>query len=161
MIESSSLDREFYNWLAKLHGHRCPMSILGARMAAAALEALRPRIDENSYLSAKYFHQTCAIDGIQLVTGCTLGNNNIQIESKKGEHRMVLWIQKTRDSVSANLTPYALTEGRSYGSIKKAGNEHPEGSPERAEKTKEMEELLLRLESAPDDELVEVVRQGF
>lgn len=154
------LDREFYNWLARLHGHRCPMSILGARMAFAALKAIKPRMDEESRLTARYFHQTCAIDGIQLVSSCTLGNNNIQIESK-GDHRLVLWIQKTRDSVSATLTQYALTEGRSYGAIKKEGDAFPENSSERVKKMKEMDSLLLRLESAPQGDLVDVGKQGF
>lgn len=146
-------DRAFWEALLLLHGHRCPMSILGARLGLAAVEALGGRTDRR--FSARYFHETCAVDGVQLATGCTLGNHNLQVEAK-GEHRLLVWDPQTRDQVRVGLTEAALEAGRRYGEMRKSREALPPASPDRAALEARMDDVLKQLEAAPTPSLVSV-----
>ncbi|GAB4337441.1 MAG: FmdE family protein [Candidatus Abyssubacteria bacterium] len=62
---------------AQFHGHVCPGLAMGYRVATKAMELLgvtRPRDEE---LVAVVENDTCAVDAIQLVTGCTFGKGNL------------------------------------------------------------------------------------
>lgn len=130
------------------------MSILGARLALAAREALGPQ-PPGVHFSARFAHQTCALDGIQLATHCTPGNNNLEI-TPLGEHHLTLWVQEGGATVSARLTEAALDFGRTYGDLRRRrGALDPTGG-EAAALAGEMEQLLAHLEEAPAALLVHI-----
>lgn len=61
---------------AEFHGHVCPGLVFGLRAAKAALEELGPRaLDEE--LVAIVENDSCAVDAIQAITGCTFGKGNL------------------------------------------------------------------------------------
>jgi len=144
---------DFFEALALLHGHRCPMSIFGARLGLAARAALSAAPGQR--LAARYLHQTCALDGIQLATRCTLGNGNLRVDPR-GEHRLLLWVEGGAVGVEARLTAAALEQGRSYGSLRDRAAALPDGAPARRELEETMAQLLRSLEAAPEAELVAV-----
>lgn len=144
-------DRSLYDDLARLHGHRCPMSILGARLGAAALDA----VAEGGRLQARFHHQTCALDGIQVTTHCTAGNGNLQARPQ-GQHRLLLWREGATAGVEASLTPGALERGKAYARLREEAASLPAGSEERKALEVRMENLLHALEAAPEAELVRV-----
>ncbi len=146
-------DPGFFALLARLHGHRCPMSILGARLGWAALAALGER-SAPGRLAATYYHQTCALDGIQLATGCTPGNGNLTV-LPEGEHRLVLRSDRG-ERVTARLTPRALDLGGAYGALGAEAAALPPQSPDRAALTARREALLRDLEGAPEGALVDL-----
>jgi len=59
-----------------LHGHRCPMLALGVKAGHYALTQLFPEGDIHG-VTAILEAANCFADGIQLVTGCTLGNGGL------------------------------------------------------------------------------------
>ncbi len=60
------------------HGHSCPGLALGYRVALAALKAMnREKISEDEELVAVVENDSCAVDAIQVVTGCTFGKGNL------------------------------------------------------------------------------------
>ncbi|MFO8191463.1 MAG: FmdE family protein [Bacillota bacterium] len=59
------------------HGHRCMGLATGYRVAEAALQALQSKRDINEELVAIVENDSCAVDAIQYVTGCTLGKGNL------------------------------------------------------------------------------------
>ena len=69
-----------FDALYAFHGHRCPMSTMGARMGMAAMEALGLTKADQFIVEARCFARNCALDGVQFTTGCTLGNGNISFE---------------------------------------------------------------------------------
>ena len=148
-------DPAFWESLHRLHGHRCPMSLLGARLALAAREALGPQ-PPAVHFSARYRHQTCALDGIQLATSCTPGNNNLEIDPV-GEHHLTLWVQETGTTVCARLTDKALELGRAYGELRKRLRRLESRSAEACEVEAQMEQALQQLEAAPWPLLVELL----
>ena len=60
----------------KFHGHACPGLAIGYRVARKALQefGLRARDEE---LVAIVENNSCAIDAIQLICGCTFGKGNL------------------------------------------------------------------------------------
>ncbi len=152
-MRSDSL-REPYATLLRFHGHRCPMSILGARLGrvASGLLSLPP----GARLRARYEHRTCALDGIQVTTGCTLGNGNIEVVDK-GRHRLLLAAEAGRPRALVELTPWALEQGRRYAGLREEARGYPEGSAERARIEQGMADVLAALEAAPDERVVSVL----
>lgn len=67
----------------RLHGHRGPWLVLGYRAGLRAREVLRPESEHDLLCVAKVPRKvpyTCALDGIQAATSCTLGKGNIVVE---------------------------------------------------------------------------------
>src|SRR3990172_6015041 len=62
--------------VVEFHGHICPGLVLGYRVSMLALKELGERaIDEE--LVAIVENDSCAIDAIQVMTGCTFGKGNL------------------------------------------------------------------------------------
>lgn len=157
-LTTTPSDPAFWQALARLHGHRCPMSILGARLGLAAREALGGARSWKQ-LSARYHHRTCALDGVQMATSCTLGNGNLQIEPT-GEHLLVLWDPETRDQARVRLSEEALAAGRRYGELRRTSEGLAPGTTARTAADEEAETILAWLESAPAESLVTIERPG-
>jgi len=64
----------------KFHGHTCMGLAIGYRVAEAALGALDNKRDVDEELVAVVENDSCAVDAIQVVTGCTLGKGNLIYE---------------------------------------------------------------------------------
>jgi formylmethanofuran dehydrogenase subunit E len=59
------------------HGHLCPGLVIGYRAATWALELLgAPRAGDEE-LVAIVENDTCAVDAVQTITGCTFGKGNL------------------------------------------------------------------------------------
>jgi len=64
--------------VVSFHGHSCPGLALGYRVALAALKAMdMEKISEDEELVAIVENDSCAVDAIQAVTGCTFGKGNL------------------------------------------------------------------------------------
>ena len=59
------------------HGHSCPGLAFGYRVASAALERLAAGRSEDEELVAIVENNSCAVDAIQAMTGCTFGKGNL------------------------------------------------------------------------------------
>ncbi|VUT27809.1 MAG: FmdE, Molybdenum formylmethanofuran dehydrogenase operon [Candidatus Syntrophoarchaeum sp. GoM_oil] len=59
------------------HGHLCGGVIMGVRMGLLALKELGVGRAKGEELVAIVENDTCAVDGIQVVTGCTFGKGNL------------------------------------------------------------------------------------
>lgn len=75
--------KDYYEAGLVLHGHKCPAMPMGLRVGAAALNALGvDRAKDGQLLALVELGEdhcaTCFADGVQMVTGCTLGKGNIK-----------------------------------------------------------------------------------
>ena len=75
--------KAFLKSALQLHGHECPELILGLRAGAAAMNWLGvERSVEDQLLALVQFPETeCFADGVQTITGCTLGKGNVRVLS--------------------------------------------------------------------------------
>jgi formylmethanofuran dehydrogenase subunit E len=71
----------------RFHGHIGPFLAVGLRMGLLANECLgrAPLETEASVRVKAEPPRSCAVDGIQFATGCTMGKGNIRIEPDPGD----------------------------------------------------------------------------
>jgi formylmethanofuran dehydrogenase subunit E len=65
-----------FNDTIKFHGHACPGLAIGYRVAKFALKKLGLRARDEE-LVAIVENNSCAVDAIQLICGCTFGKGNL------------------------------------------------------------------------------------
>jgi formylmethanofuran dehydrogenase subunit E len=92
--------KEFRKAALLLHGHECPDLILGLRAGAAAMHWLGvERSAEDQLLAFVQFPEApCFTDGVQAITGCTVGKGNIRVLGR-GPLSLILIEQATRRAV--------------------------------------------------------------
>ena len=61
----------------RFHGHVCPGLLIGYRAAKAGLEALAAERAGDEELIAVVENDSCAVDAVQVLTGCTFGKGNL------------------------------------------------------------------------------------
>lgn len=77
-----SMEKEILENAKRFHGHLCPGVALGIRASTVAMNELginRAGLDESveESILAIVECNNCFVDGVQLTTGCTLGNNGL------------------------------------------------------------------------------------
>jgi formylmethanofuran dehydrogenase subunit E len=63
--------------VTEFHGHVCPGSAIGYKAAEIAIKELYSSFSEDEELVCITENDTCAVDAIQVVTGCTFGKGNL------------------------------------------------------------------------------------
>jgi len=93
---------------AEIHGHYCPGSALGVMASMYGLHLLGPDcmdadgIMEN--LLAIVEINACFADGVQAVSGCTLGNNSL-IYRDLGKHAVTFAVRGRKEGVRIRVRP--------------------------------------------------------
>jgi len=98
---------------ADFHGHMGPFLVVGVRMGIVGLQKLGVRRGDDS-LSATVFVEpsvpfSCAIDGIQVTTKCTIGNGKLRLRNSTKEISTVFEVSGGKQ-VTVTLNPVMLTE---------------------------------------------------
>jgi formylmethanofuran dehydrogenase subunit E len=65
-----------YNDIVDFHGHSCPGLALGYRVSLRALKEFKGRAEDEE-LVAIVENNSCAVDAVQGMTGCTFGKGNL------------------------------------------------------------------------------------
>jgi formylmethanofuran dehydrogenase subunit E len=101
----------------QFHGHLCPGLALGFRVAKAALRELnadRPRDEE---LVAVVENDSCAVDAIQFITGCTFGKGNL-IFRDHGKHVYTFYNRRTGQGVRISEDYRGFEKDRSFSELR-------------------------------------------
>ncbi|HOC91877.1 MAG TPA: FmdE family protein [bacterium] len=67
-----------YEHVVEFHGHSCIGSALGYRVALKAMEWLKANRSEDEEIVCVVENDSCAVDAIQAITGCTFGKGNLK-----------------------------------------------------------------------------------
>lgn len=122
--------------IEQVHGHLCPMVLLGARTAKKARQLVAVPGD-GPRLYGYYRGYGCAIDGIQIYSGCTWGNQNLVLLRGRN-FSFILTVEGAGEGVMVSPRPQLLEQIR-------------------GEKTPESRSALMEMfTSAPDEELLEI-----
>jgi formylmethanofuran dehydrogenase subunit E len=65
-----------FDEVVEFHGHACPGLALGYRVALVALKGLGGRAEDEEMV-AIVENNSCAVDAVQVMTGCTFGKGNL------------------------------------------------------------------------------------
>jgi formylmethanofuran dehydrogenase subunit E len=82
----------------QFHGHLCPGLALGYRVAKSALRELKADRPHDEELVAIVENDSCAVDAIQFITGCTFGKGNL-IFRDYGKHVYTFFNRRTGQGV--------------------------------------------------------------
>jgi len=119
----------------EFHGHLCPGLAMGYRAARIAMRELGADRPEDEGLVAVVENDTCAVDAVQFLTGCTFGKGNLVFRDY-GKQVLTLAVRPSGRAVRVALRP------RDQGD---EGEEEPS-----------REERIRLLLEAPEEELFSV-----
>lgn len=147
-----------YDDVIKFHGHSCPGLALGYRAGIRALKELGlDRASSDEEIVAIVENDSCAVDAIQVLTGCTFGKGNL-IFRDYGKQVYTIALRPSGEGVriSIDFNPPEETEDE-----KKAWKRYMEGDRSEevlkivhSRKAKKVEAIL----NAHDDEIMKVKR---
>lgn len=140
-----------------LHGHKCPAMPMGLRVGAAALNALGAERARDGQLVAlveigDHHCATCFADGVQMITGCTLGKGNI-IKLHYGKWALTLIERKTGRAVRVSPRAAAMAANRQTDFFQKY---RMKGVPASQVPAEVVDPLVERVMNAPAAQLYTV-----
>jgi formylmethanofuran dehydrogenase subunit E len=97
--------------IAQFHGHTCPGLALGYRVSSCALQKLGDRSSDEE-LVALVENDSCAVDAVQVMTGCTFGKGNF-LFLNHGKQVYTFIRRPTGEAIRISViwTPPAETDG--------------------------------------------------
>ena len=107
MTASDMLSDKDFKKCAEFHGHICPGLAIGYRAAMAGLDWLKENRSVDEELIAIVETDSCSVDAIQVLTGCTFGKGNF-IFKDHGKHVFTLFGRKTGTGVRLALKDGAI-----------------------------------------------------
>ncbi len=137
---------------ATFHGHVCPGLALGYRVGKKALEWLDANRAEDEEIVAVVENDSCAVDAIQVLTGCTYGKGNL-IHKDTGK-RVYTFFNRARGKGIRIVEDYVVMESPDTKALfakSRSGAATPEEMKQFEEiRAKKIKEIL----SAPDDTFI-------
>jgi len=88
----------------RFHGHYCGGILIGYRAARVALEVLRVRRAGDEELIAIVENDSCAVDAVQVLTGCTFGKGNLFFHDY-GKHVYTFAVRPSGRAVRVSRKP--------------------------------------------------------
>ena len=99
--------------ISDFHGHVCPNLVIGCRASQLALDTLDLDQTSQETLSVIAENQTSAIDAIQYMTGCTLGNQHLRVRDL-GKHKYIFVLNQSNRAVIVNLKQMEFSGESTY-----------------------------------------------
>jgi formylmethanofuran dehydrogenase subunit E len=125
-----------YEDVVLFHSHNCSTLALWYRMSLAAMNFLDCGRSDSGELISVVNHDSCGLDAVQMITGCTFGNGNLILRSSSSD---VLTLYDTASERGVRVVPALAVDRERNMSI----------DPEQTEEDK-MKQIL----ATPDEELL-------
>lgn len=143
------------------HGHACPGLALGYRVGSIAVKELNlSDISSDEEVVAIVENDSCAVDAIQVMTGCTFGKGNL-IFKDYGKQVYTFAKRPSGDSIRISIDfnpPEESEEEKALWKRYMNGDRSEEViKAVHSRKAKKIRAIL----DAPDDELMKVTRQNI
>lgn len=114
--EMAFIDQDTLDEVAAFHGHVCPGLLLGIRMAKAAMAALGEPRPEDEEVFSIFENDSCALDAVQYLTGCTAGKGNLFLKDY-GKQVLTLAARPSGRAVRVVFTGDRLKPLKADGSV--------------------------------------------
>ena len=93
------------------HGHLGPFLVIGVRAGLVGLEKLKTGRSDQSLSTTvmlEYFVPfSCVVDGVQITTGCTIGNKRLTLEDSSG-----IAVRLKKNGVNVEIAVNSVTLGK-------------------------------------------------
>jgi formylmethanofuran dehydrogenase subunit E len=141
--------------VTKFHGHVCPGSAIGYHAAEIAIKELSSSRSEDEEFLAIVENDSCSIDAIQVVTGCTFGKGNL-IFKDYGKQVFTFVNRNTGDTLRVSLNKDINEIDPEFTKLRKKAFSKSVGKEEKIEFENQKNELSQRILDMPDDELFKI-----
>ena len=148
------MDQEFDS-VVHFHRHLCLDIAVGYRAAKAAMREMGDQIKDMKSLVATIGNETCAIDAIQEVTGCTFGKRNLYL-SHTGKPVYTLLNTKSGKGVRVYAKYWEKFDHKGFGKKRKEATAPAATAEQRSAYEKELQEKIDWILGAPESELISV-----
>jgi len=140
-----------------LHGHYCPGSAMGVKAAVRAVKELKVKSTGMEEVVAIVETNSCFADGVQMVTGCSLGNNAL-IYRDYGKTAFTL-VKRTGEGIRTSVLFDRVNQERSPEAnelwqkvvVKRSGTKD-----ESRRLTELWKELSFKVLEIPDEEVLDI-----
>jgi formylmethanofuran dehydrogenase subunit E len=131
----------------QFHGHLCPGLALGYRVAKAALRELQADRPHDEELAAIAENDSCAVDAIQYITGCTFGKGNL-IFRDYGKHVYTFFNRRTGKGTRISEDYRGFDNDPRYSGLKKRQDTGEDVSTERKAYLLEKADAILKADES-------------
>ncbi len=99
--------------VVEFHGHKSPNLMIGCRASQLALNILEQKKTGQQALMVIAENSSEAVDAIQYLTGCTIGNQYLKIKDF-GKHKYTFVVNQTGQAVVLSLKEIRFQEEKDY-----------------------------------------------
>ncbi len=144
-----------FSEVTKFHGHVCPGTAIGYRAGEIAIKKLSsPRAMDEEFL-AVVENDSCSVDAIQVVTGCTFGKGNL-IFKDHGKHVYTFVNRNTGDVLRMSLNKGIDEMDPDFAKIRGKVFSGSASAEEKLEFEKEKDKASQKILDMPDNELFKI-----
>ena len=149
---------ERFKKAAEFHGHICPGLAIGYRVTLGAMERLKSEGAEDEEFVAVAENNSCSIDAIQALAGCTAGKGNLIINNE-GKHAYTFFNRRTGNGIRiyADMQKMNKDDERLVELMKKSSLT-PEEEAEKQDIRKERIDIIL---NAPEEDFLRFDKPHF
>jgi len=149
--------KEWLEFGQKFHGHKCPAMPNGLRVAAAAMNKLGVERTGDSNLHAilelgDHHCAHCFADGVQVITGCTFGKENIE-SVPMGKWGLTLIDKKTNRAVRVTPKAESMMATKNTAFFKEY---RMKGVPPTKVPVEVVQPLIDKVMNTPDEEMLSI-----
>jgi formylmethanofuran dehydrogenase subunit E len=101
-VEDDCIVIKSFSEVTNFHGHVCPGSAIGYKAAEAGLNELKSGRSQDEEIIALVENNSCAVDAVQVLTGCTFGKGNLLFKDH-GKQVYTFINRSTNDAVRVSL----------------------------------------------------------
>ena len=141
--------------VTRFHGHCCPGLALGFRVATLAMETLRGSRAGDEELVAVVENDSCAVDAIQVVTGCTFGKGNF-LYHPYGKHVYTFYRRATGEGIRIAEDYRGFEEDPSFGALRQRVSSGTATSEEQADLRAKMRAKTEAILADPAEEFLTI-----
>lgn len=141
--------------VTKFHGHVCPGSAIGYHAAEIAIKELTSSRSEDEEFLAIVENDSCSVDAIQVVTGCTFGKGNL-IFKDHGKQVFTFVNRNTGNALRVSLNRDINEIDPEFTKLRKKAFSESADKEEKIEFEKQKNKLSQKIIDMPDDELFKI-----
>ena len=141
---------------ADFHGYLCPDLVIGHRASQIALARLTLERMYGAVLHVIVENTTPAVDAVQLLTGCTLGNHRLRL-CDYGKH-VYIFVYSEGEGLRLSLLPEAVPESAEFLALEQVIQAERATMLQTARYHALLNERIAALCAVPDDRLFSMQR---
>jgi formylmethanofuran dehydrogenase subunit E len=153
-MEDSKLIRPFSE-VTRFHGHICPGTAIGYRAGEIAVKKLRSPRATDEELVAIVENDSCSVDAIQVITGCTMGKGNL-IFKDHGKHVYTFMNRYTGEALRLSLNKSIYEIDSNFAKLRDKVFFESTNPRDKQEFEKQKNQISQKILDMPDKELFKI-----